>query len=402
MKMLVRLVIALALAAVMTAAPAVADKGGVPHNGGGNDQSQSTQSPPQSGDDVGTDEAGTNKSDDQGDDNDNQGEDEQGDDNESNRSSSHSQSTGESKTKSTSHAQKSHSKSTSSHSEPSKTNTTSSHGHAGKTTICHATHSETNPYVKNTVSNNAIPAHDRHQDNEDIIPANGDCPGGTARTHVKSHSTESKSKSHSNESKANSGAEHGKTTICHSTASVTNPFVRITISNNALNAHRRHHDGRDVIPANGDCPAGTQPVTQEQGDNGHGDENKAENGNGNGNNSGNGNGNAENTAASSTPGTGSSPASAITKGAEDIAGAEGNGGATGGGVLGQHAQGGTRGASSTGTSGPSGSLAGESASGNGSGNSGLPFTGWDIGIVAALGAAMLLAGTALRRARRSS
>ncbi len=40
-----------------------------------------------------------------------------------------------------------------------------------------------------------------------------------------------------------------KTTICHATESATNPYVEITISNDALEAHRRHQDGRDLIPA---------------------------------------------------------------------------------------------------------------------------------------------------------
>ena len=44
-------------------------------------------------------------------------------------------------------------------------------------------------------------------------------------------------------------AKAGKTTICHATDSTTNPYVEITISNNALDAHRRHQDGRDIIPA---------------------------------------------------------------------------------------------------------------------------------------------------------
>ncbi len=48
---------------------------------------------------------------------------------------------------------------------------------------------------------------------------------------------------------ANSHAKAGKTTICHSTGSSTNPYVEITISDNALKAHARHHDGRDIIPA---------------------------------------------------------------------------------------------------------------------------------------------------------
>jgi hypothetical protein len=44
-------------------------------------------------------------------------------------------------------------------------------GDDGKTTICHATGSSTNPYVLITVSDNALPAHKRHQHGEDIIPA---------------------------------------------------------------------------------------------------------------------------------------------------------------------------------------------------------------------------------------
>jgi hypothetical protein len=52
-------------------------------------------------------------------------------------------------------------------------------GGNGKTTICHATGSETNPYVEITVSNSALAAHVRHQDGRDIIPAPaGGCPTG--------------------------------------------------------------------------------------------------------------------------------------------------------------------------------------------------------------------------------
>ena len=49
-----------------------------------------------------------------------------------------------------------------------------------KTTICHATSSETNPFVRITVANPSLPAHARHGD---LIPAAaGDCPGGTQAT----------------------------------------------------------------------------------------------------------------------------------------------------------------------------------------------------------------------------
>src|SRR3989344_4401853 len=53
-----------------------------------------------------------------------------------------------------------------------------SHGGNDKITICHATHSETNPFVRITISTRANPAHDHHQDLEDIIPAPEEgCPG---------------------------------------------------------------------------------------------------------------------------------------------------------------------------------------------------------------------------------
>jgi hypothetical protein len=47
-----------------------------------------------------------------------------------------------------------------------------------KTTICHATGSDSNPFVQITISDRALPAHRRHQNGEDIIPAPaGGCPG---------------------------------------------------------------------------------------------------------------------------------------------------------------------------------------------------------------------------------
>jgi hypothetical protein len=54
--------------------------------------------------------------------------------------------------------------------------------------------------------------------------------------------------------------DNGKTTICHATGSETNPYVQITVSNNALAAHSRHQGGRDIIPAPKEgCPPGEQP-----------------------------------------------------------------------------------------------------------------------------------------------
>jgi hypothetical protein len=40
-----------------------------------------------------------------------------------------------------------------------------------------------------------------------------------------------------------------KVPICHATGSATNPYVAITVSENAVAAHRSHQDRQDVIPA---------------------------------------------------------------------------------------------------------------------------------------------------------
>jgi hypothetical protein len=57
-------------------------------------------------------------------------------------------------------------------------------GPAEKITICHATHSETNPYVVITISSNGLHGHGRpgHQDDEDVIPAGSDGSCGTTRS----------------------------------------------------------------------------------------------------------------------------------------------------------------------------------------------------------------------------
>lgn len=52
-----------------------------------------------------------------------------------------------------------------------------------------------------------------------------------------------------------------KVTICHATGSATHPYVQITISENAVDAHRRHQGGLDIIPAPAaGCPG--EPVPQ--------------------------------------------------------------------------------------------------------------------------------------------
>jgi hypothetical protein len=40
-----------------------------------------------------------------------------------------------------------------------------------------------------------------------------------------------------------------KVTICHATGSLTHPYVTITVSKSALDAHKGHQDRRDIIPA---------------------------------------------------------------------------------------------------------------------------------------------------------
>ena len=55
-----------------------------------------------------------------------------------------------------------------------------------KTTICHATGSASNPSVLITVDDNALKAHQAHQDGKDIIPAPaGGCPGAASPTKTK-------------------------------------------------------------------------------------------------------------------------------------------------------------------------------------------------------------------------
>ena len=56
-----------------------------------------------------------------------------------------------------------------------------------------------------------------------------------------------------------SAVPEGKVTICHKTESETNPWVVITISENAWSdpGHMHHHDGQDFIVEPGmSCPPG--------------------------------------------------------------------------------------------------------------------------------------------------
>ena len=219
-------------------------------------------------------------------------------------------------------------------------NSQQSNGHAGKQTLCHATGSSTNPYVEITISNNGVPAHDRHQNDEDIIPAPaGGCPGGS-----------SGAKEHGN------GNEHGKVTICHATGSETNPYVLITVSENAVPAHTRHQDGEDIVNPTGDCPSSAIPA-------------------------GLGNPPSGITSEGTTQLAGAPEAGAPESGVLGVSEESGSGPADEGGVLGAQDEGGVAGATQIAdTSGGS-----------------LPFTGLGLGILVALGALLGLTGLALRR-----
>ncbi len=170
--------------------------------------------------------------------------------------------------------------------------------------------------------------------------------------------------------KVNTHAKAGKTTICHATGSATNPYVTITISNNALPAHRRHQDGRDIIPAPvTGCP--TAATAQEQ------------------------QGSTQGTSGSSTQGTAGANAQ----------GTAGTGTGTGSGTLGESTSGSGNSPNqvsvlgeSTSGSAPSASNSPSATGTQASSSNGLPFTGTDAIIVAILGLAALLLGVTARRA----
>ena len=104
-------------------------------------------------------------------------------------------------------------------------------GQNKKVEICHRTGSEQNPTESITVSENAVSAHVAH--------------GDTLGACVASGPADKPQDVNSNPAKPN----NGKVTLCHKTGSDKNPGVTITVSQNAVDAHRAHGDSTGACPS---------------------------------------------------------------------------------------------------------------------------------------------------------
>ena len=212
----------------------------------------------------------------------------------------------------------------------------------------------------------AAPAQQAHEGN--ARGRDGGEPGRDDRPAAK-RKGQAKAKKHNkaNTNKAghaNNGVPHQKVTLCHATGSATNPFVKITISVRAVEAHKRHQDGRDIIPAPAaGCPG---PPPGQQATVTPPNENRA------------------------VPATTSDTAPAVTGGVAPTVLAQTPAAVQ---VLGVRAGDAPRAARRVA---PARASAPRSLSREAAGR--LPFTGWDTVFVAILGAAALLTGFALYRA----
>jgi hypothetical protein len=117
-----------------------------------------------------------------------------------------------------------------------------------KITICHATGSESNPYVAVTIDLHALDAHMDHQHDGDIIPANDGkvLPGGRNMDKGGILNAGCQVPADDGNGHGNGDDDSHKITICHATGSESNPYESITVSLKALKGHSQHGD--DIIP----------------------------------------------------------------------------------------------------------------------------------------------------------
>ena len=148
-------------------------------------------------------------------------------------------------------------------------------GPEDKISICHATGSDSNPYVKIWISENGLNGHNAQGVHDgDIVPAPaGGCPAGD--------------KGDKGDDDHGDHGDHGwdskKVTICHATGSEKNPYVVITVSEKAwLHGHKNGHNGNaDIYPV----PAkGCVKAHHDDDDDHHGGEEEEENPGGGGEN----------------------------------------------------------------------------------------------------------------------
>lgn len=112
-------------------------------------------------------------------------------------------------------------------------------GPDGKITICHATGSEKNPFVRITISVNGLNGHGDHQDGRDIVPApDGPCEAASLRGSVRRGSGQTSSERRS----ASRHSSHSS----HNSGSSTKRLVR---SHAGTGSHGSHSGGTAKVAA---------------------------------------------------------------------------------------------------------------------------------------------------------